>query len=390
MQKKLLLAGGSHADISIIIAAQKLGYWVITSGNNPDDLGHIHSDEYCPEDYSKPAAMLKLAEQLKIDVICASANDFSAISCAYVADKLSLPGHDNYETALTIHHKDKFRTFCSDINILVPKAISFSKDHDINDVKRKLSFPMIVKPVDLSGGKGIMKVQNESELLLAIEDAFVQTKSERLVIEEFIVGTNHGYSTFIKDGKVIFTFMDDEHYFVNPYLVAGASTSLHYTNKIAEHLNASLEKMSKSLKLVDGLLHVQFILKDEAPYIIEVCRRTPGDLYVKLVEYATQFNMSEAIVKSVSGESIWMYDINNIDYVTRHCVMSQDEGLIDKVVYNDFELRIFNKMVFYEKGDQISDPLTYKAEIDFIKYANKDDMIKSVDAIEKNIYIKFL
>lgn len=388
MKKKLLIAGGSHADIPIIQAAKDLGYWVITSGNNPNDLGHNFSDEYYPEDYSNPEKILKLAKTLVIDAICASSNDFSAISCAYTAQKLHLPGHDDYETALIIHHKDKFRKFSLENNILAPKAVSLSMNDNIHLVNLELNYPVIVKPVDLSGGKGITKVEAKENLNKAIYDAFKLSKNNKIVIEEFIEGTNHGYSTFIKNGKVVFVFMDDEHYFINPYLVSGASTSLQYTKHISDQLNESLHLMASKLNLVDGLLHVQFILKDDTPYIIEICRRTPGDLYVKLVEYATGFNMSKAIVKSVTGNTIDEYATKKISYITRHCVMSEEGGYIDHVVYGEIAPNIFDKMVFYKSGDLIKDPLVYKAEIDFIRYEDKEDMSKNINSIAQNIKIE--
>jgi biotin carboxylase len=88
--KKLLLVGGSHADIPVIQAAHQQGFYVITTGNKKDDLGHRLADIYYPADYSDPKQILDLAQRLKIDAICPSANDFSALSCAYTAEKLGL------------------------------------------------------------------------------------------------------------------------------------------------------------------------------------------------------------------------------------------------------------------------------------------------------------
>ncbi len=374
--------GGSHADIPIIQAAKKLGLWVITTGNNPKDLGHVYGDEYYSEDYSKPHNIYLLAKKLQVDAICASSNDFSAIACAYAAQKLHLGGHDTLDTALTIHHKDRFRAFALTEGLCVPQTVTYNQESRDN-----YNYPLIVKPIDLSGGKGIQKVMNKKELDKAIVHAKALSKSDNVVIEEFIEGSNHGYSTFIKEKKVVFAFMDDEHYFHNPYLVGGASTSLHYTQAIANELNHDLEKMASRLNLVDGLLHVQFILKGNRPYIIEICRRTPGDLYVKLVEYATGFDMPKAIIYSVLSKKIEDYSIKKLSYITRHCVMSPEEKIVNRVEYGSFEAKIFDKMVFYAKGDKISNPLTYKAEIDFIRYENKEDMQKSINKIVEDIII---
>ncbi len=80
-----------------------------TTGNNPNLIGHQYANEYIEADYSDQIAILGLSRKLSIDAICSSANDFGAITASYVAEKLSLPGHDNYKTALIIHQKDKFK-----------------------------------------------------------------------------------------------------------------------------------------------------------------------------------------------------------------------------------------------------------------------------------------
>lgn len=374
MRGHILIAGGSHADIPIIFAAKKAGYKVITSGNNAKDLGHIHSDLYVPADYSDPDAILKIAKDHDIEAIVASANDFSAISCSYVAQQLKLPGHDPVETTKTLHHKDRFRALAQQLKLNIPNAIRITKSEAERIKDLPLVLPVIVKPVDLSGGKGMTKVNTLDQLRGALQKAFSATQKEYIVIEEYIQGSNHGYSTFLLDGKIVFAFMDDEHYFLNHYLVSGASTSLSYSKTLANKLNQQLEILAGELNLVDGLLHVQFILHNNEPYIIEICRRTPGDLYVKLVEYATDFPMSNAMIKFVTGTTPENFSIKQINWITRHCAMSKQNGTICNLEYGIFKQMIIDKMTFYKPGDKINNYLTYKAEIDFIQYKNKKEM----------------
>jgi len=374
LSRRILIAGGSHADIPVILAAKKAGYEVLTSGNKPQDLGHRYGDRYVPADYSDPEAILGIAGEYRVDALAASANDFSALSCAYAAERLRLPGHDPFETAKTLHHKDRFRALARQLQLNVPDAISLTKKEATTLKNLPLRFPVMVKPVDLSGGKGMTRVQSPAQLTTAIHKAFRSTQKESIVIEEYIQGSNHGYSSFLLDGKIVFGFMDDEHYFLNPYLVSGASTSLKYSKQLAKKLNRQLERLAQAMNLVDGLLHVQFILRDDDPYIIEICRRTPGDLYVKLVEYATGFSMSDAMIQFVSGTTPKDFSQGPIRWITRHCVMAGDNGRICGVDYGIFEQMIMDKMTFYRSGDPIGDYRTYKAEIDFIRYRDREEM----------------
>ncbi len=105
----MLLAGGSYGDIPLIKKAKELGFYVITSGNVKEDLGHNYSDECHLVDFSDKEELLLLAERLEIDAILPSCHDLSMISCSYVAEMLSLSGYDSYITTIRLHHKDKFR-----------------------------------------------------------------------------------------------------------------------------------------------------------------------------------------------------------------------------------------------------------------------------------------
>ena len=109
--KKLLLLNGGHSEITLIEEAHKLGYYVITSGNDSHLIGHRLADENIFEDYSNYEKMLRIAEVNKIDAVVSCANDFGAITASYIAEKMGLPGHDSFETTLLLHQKDGFKKF---------------------------------------------------------------------------------------------------------------------------------------------------------------------------------------------------------------------------------------------------------------------------------------
>ncbi|MBE0472557.1 MAG: ATP-grasp domain-containing protein [Methyloprofundus sp.] len=392
MQKnkpKILIAGGGYADIPLIHAAQSLGYHVITSGNKESDLGHIESDQYCPGDFSDPEAMLSIAQEQDVEAACACCNDFSALSVAYVAEKLGLPGHDSFETALTIHHKDRYRAFAEENDIPTPKALGYS---DIESALRALDFltlPVIIKPVDLTGGKGITRVDSHTEFHTALDYAFSASKSKRVVVEEFIKGSRHGFSAFIKQGKIVFHFTDNEHYHLSPYLVSAASTPSKVPKSAITKLIEQSEKICHLLSLVDGIFHVQFILREGEPYIIEICRRAPGDLYVKLVEHATGVKYPVWIVRAAAGLDI--PDVRQEESqggFVRHCIMGEKTGTL-AVVYIDplVEKRIVDRLVWWKEGDIVENPETHKFGILFVKYDDSSDIMAEAEKLSKLVRV---
>ena len=148
-KKKLLIAGGSHSDIPLIQSGKKLGYHVITSGNNKNDIGHKYADETHLEDFSNKEAMLDLAKKLKIDAICSSSNDFSVITSTYIAEKLGLQGHDSYETTEKLHHKDKFKKFALENKLLVPNSLSFDTIENTRNHLNKIKYRQFFQLLDI-------------------------------------------------------------------------------------------------------------------------------------------------------------------------------------------------------------------------------------------------
>jgi len=107
-----------------------------------------------------------------ISAICACCNDFSALSSAYVAENLGLPGHDSYNTAKIIHHKDLYRQFALENAILSPTAMGFTNIKKALNHIESLSFPLLIKPVDLTGGKGISTINHIAQAQPALEKHF--------------------------------------------------------------------------------------------------------------------------------------------------------------------------------------------------------------------------
>ena len=223
-KKRMLLLGGSHAEIPLIQAAQSLGWYVITTGNAREGLGHPYADKNVFADFSDKDAMLELAKSEGVQAVCSGCNDFALLSTVYVCEKLELPGHDSYATSIEIHHKDKYRALASRLGIPTPRALVVRSADEFEVAIAQLTFPIIVKPVDLTGGKGIHRAVNADEAREAYKDASSRTRQDHIVVEEFVQGTNHGFSAMLVKGKVAFAFSDNEQYFVNKYLVSGANS----------------------------------------------------------------------------------------------------------------------------------------------------------------------
>lgn len=390
IKKKLLVVGGGYAEIPLIRAGKSLGYHVVTTGNKANDIGHLYSDEFHLVDFSDREAVLSLSKKLDISAICSSCNDFSALSSAFVAEVLNLPGHDSLSTSELLHHKDKYRAFALKNNICSPKAEGFSILEDALLSINSWRYPLMVKPVDLTGGKGVLKVDSIQEAASALKRAFLVSKAGRVVVEEFIAGSRHGFSVILKNKKVHFYFSDNEHYYLNQYLVSAASSPSIIPFSAELKLCEYSEQIASTLELVDGIFHIQFIMREGEPIIIEICRRAPGDLYIQLVEMSTGIEYSKLILLPFVGEMLpKLVRKEKVGFYSRHCIMSGKSGVVKGVTYDKSILsNIVDKFVWWNKGDVIDDFLTTKLGIIFLKFDSMSEMLKKTEQLSELIKVE--
>lgn len=393
MKKKLLVLNGTHSDIPLIQAGKKLGYYVITTGNNPTLIGHQYADEYIPADFSDYKLIASIAAEHKIDAVCSCANDFGAITASYVAEQLGLPGHDSFETTLVLHHKDKFKELSQRHNLRTPEAKGFHDESLALEYALSLNYPVIVKPIDLTGGKGISKAIAVEEKKAAIHKAFDMSPSKRIVVEQFIEGTYHSFSTFIVDQKCAFAFSDNEYFSSDPLCCITSAGPADKIESVHSILVEECEKLAKILNLKDGRLHLQYVMDAEGnPYVLEYTRRMSGDLYSYPVQRALGIDTPEWIVKAECGLNCkdCPKDIVQHGYVGRHCLRATRNGTIKNYSIDpELEKYIFNRVVWISPSLEITNYKAQRFGVIFFEFPSRDIMDKIVSRIDDYISVEY-
>lgn len=308
--KKMLFVNGSYNEIPLIRAAHELGMYVITSGNDRNGAGHAYADKYVPCDYSDKDAILQIASSEQVDAICSCGNDFGAISASYACEKLGLPGHDSYQNTRYFHEKDQFKQLCEKLNFSTPRSAAFSNTEDAVKYLGNVDFPLMIKPSDLGGGKGITVVCSYEDAVTAIEKAYELSKIKKILVEEYVEGTQHGFTCFIKAGKVRFAYMTDDYSYLNPYMVWLAIP--HDDPALRDRIVEDVEKMAAELQLADGMLTIQYLKKDGKPYYIETMRRCLGNMHYKCISWDYEADIYKLFVANEAGLETEDY-LNQID-----------------------------------------------------------------------------
>lgn len=367
--KRVLILGGSHRDIPLIKAAQELGYYVITLGDRDYYLGHTYSDKTYKIDFNDLDAIKKVISGERIDAIIPGCGEESYLNTVKLSHQLSIGNFDTYTTAKLLHNKYAFKEFCLQHDISTPKG------HNLSENKIRLSFPIVVKPTDLSGGRGVQIVYTEPELNEALKEAAIV--SDDIFLEEHIEGQLIAYSVFIKDKNVEYGFTGKDDSYLNPYLVTTAYP-IEVEQKTLVKLKSDINKIAHKLDLVDGAFHAQVIIKDSIPYIIDITRRIPGDLYPDLIEYCDTVKYSKAVVKAYLGEKISDELIPNSkqNFVIRHCVMPDKNGVFEKLVIDKkLKEKVVYRLNLISEKSIVNDYLHTQIEIIFIRLDQADKEI---------------
>ncbi|MBP5551681.1 MAG: hypothetical protein J6X93_06500 [Bacilli bacterium] len=350
--KKVLFVNGSYNEIPLIEAAHKLGYYVITSGNDEKGEGHKYSDEYVPCDYSDKESIYKLAKKLHVDGICSCGNDFGALSAAYASEKLNLNGHDSYHNCRYFHEKDKFKELCDTLCISTPRSYVFT-DFSFGVVfLEKAIFPLIIKPNDLGGGKGISIVSDIESGLIALEKAFQVSKSKVVLIEEYIDGPQFGYTCFIKDKSIAFDYLSQDYSYLNPFMVWSAVANFpdEYC-ELRSIIRHDVKLLSQYLNVYDGFLTIQLKVKDNKPYYIETMRRCLGNMHYICISNDFHFDAYELFLANELG-------LNTDDYLAK--VKEQQQASAFMGLYANCN----GKYLGYEVDDRYKKLLFYKYEVE--------------------------
>lgn len=356
--KKALLLCATHNDLGLIRALKKLGFYIVATGGIKGLHGEKLCDKFILADYSNKELILEIAKKEKISAVVQNCNDFGVYSAAFVAQKLGLKGYDSYETILTIHNKDKFKQFCLENDI--PSPISKGFD-DINKAQNYIKtsnpkFPLIIKPIDLSGGKGVSVAQNATQAQLAITKAFKTSRAKRIVIEPFIKGTQHGYCTFLINGKIAAVCSNNEYSILNPYRVEMDTFPADNFNKVAQTLNSTIEKIAKILHLKDGIFHCQYIYDGQRVWIIEAMRRILGNMYHIPGNLLTNIDWEYWETRAKCGLSLADFPKNTKQegFFAYKTILADKNGVFDKVqIPKAYEKYLCGEYILRKRGYKI-------------------------------------
>ena len=305
-----MLLGGLRYLLPVIDAAHNMGCHVITCDYLPDNIAHKYSDEYHNVSILDREAVLSLARELRIDGIMSFAVDPGVVTAAYVAERLGLPSAGPYESICILQDKEKFRGFLENNGFNVPRSRGFSSYEEAYASRDYFTWPVIVKPVDSAGSKGVSRVDSPEDLRPAFDNAKSHSFSGKVIIEEFIEkqGCSSDSDSFSVDGKLEFVSFSAQRFDENadnPYTPAAYSWPSTFTKGQETELTSEIQRLLTLLQMRTSIYNIETrIGTNGRPYIMEVSPRGGGNRLAEMLRMATGVDMITAAIKAALGEKV--------------------------------------------------------------------------------------
>lgn len=356
--KKILILGGSFAQLPFIVEAEKRGYYTILVDYLEDNPGQKYANEYFNLSTTDKEGVLELALKVKPDVVYSYASDPAAPTVAYVADKLKLKYANSPTSVNILGEKNKFKEFLKQNSFNVPNYIVINyTDVKIKEIE-KLKLPFFIKPTDSSGSKGVSLVTSLNDVQRAIEKASSFSRNKILIAEEYI-DTEwrqiHG-DIFVENGKIVFSHLGDHHFDIdeNSFVPYATSWPSIYSENDLLNVSIEIQRVLNLLKYHNGPINVEARIRDNEVYLMELGPRNGGNFVPLISKISTGFDMIKALFNQFEGitnTSNYPDKKHSCYYVLR----SFKEGVLNKISYSSkIEKNIIEKYIYKNIGDKVN------------------------------------
>lgn len=359
--KKLLILGATAYSINVINIAKGMGIYTIVVDPVKDAPAKKHADKYFDVDTTNIDKLYQIALDEKIDGVFTGYSDVNLFSCRTLCDKLGLPFYATREQLEKTTDKLRFKEMCRKYDVgTVPQ-------YEEADLPRAEIYPIIIKPADSWGSKGISVCYSYADTPEAVEKAIHYSKTSQIIIEKYM----GGYDVFnldyvMQDGKILLSAVGDryvntEQKGLSPLTAAGTYPS-KYLDKYIEKLDANVKRMFYEEGMHNGTAFIQSFCDGEDFYFFEMGYRTGGgqgsiplkvicDLdYVEcLINFALTGKMSDRDLSQYANPAYENKCSCALVVILKSGVIGKIEGM-DKIAALPENINITQ---FYQEGQEV-------------------------------------
>ena len=363
--KKILLLGGSAQQTVAIRAAKKLGYFTIVCDYLPDNPGQYIADRFYGASTTDVEAIYDIARKEGVDGILAYASDPAALPAAIVAERLGLPTNPAKSVEI-LGLKHPWRQFLQKNGFACPKVYTFHPNTPISEIQDHsdhFSFPLVVKPTDSSGSKGVTMLNNWSGLEDAVRRADSFSRNKILLIEEYIqrgFPSIIGGDIFVWNGAIVLYGEMEclRDTLRSPLIPIGKKMPVSLTELQRGRIHNELQRIVTALGVRFGEMNIEILLdKEDKVHFLELGPRAGGNMIPIQLSDIWGIDLVRANVQAAMGETPEFIGtrLKALPGCHMHYVLhSYEAGRFQNIDIDDSIRRFVYREVIYKKeGDTV-------------------------------------
>ncbi|SNU02003.1 carbamoyl-phosphate synthase large subunit [Ruaniaceae bacterium KH17] len=297
----LLVIGASSLQVPAIVTAQRLGYRVAAVDRNPSAPGARIADEFAQVSTTDAIGIKEVAAGCGAQGIITIGTDLPMRALAFASQALGLRSPSE-ESAYVATDKIAMHEALDGAGVPIPKSVPIVEKRDLAAASG-VGFPLILKPADSSGSRGVTRVDSADELEPAYVYACRHSPTGHVIAQQFLRGAEFSVEGFCIGATPRIVAITDKVTTGPPHFVeVGHSQPSALSPDDRRCVNDTVMRAARALRLSDCAIHAEIMMTADGPRIIEVGARLGGDFITShLVPLSTGVDMIRSLIEIVIG-----------------------------------------------------------------------------------------
>lgn len=304
MPRKIVIIGASELQNPLILKAKEMGFETHVFAWKSGDIGERTADHFYPVSIVEKEQILEACRCIRPDAVATIASDLAAITVNYLANALGLPSNPP-ETAYIASNKYAMRSTFQKAGLATPAFVKVRPGDDLSPI-HSMQLPIIVKPTDRSGSRGIYKLNTLDGLEEAIARSVDASFEKMAIVEEYIEGEEYSCESISQNGKHHFLTMTKKFttgapHFIETGHLEPSALDEDTVCRAKEIIFSALD----ALHITTGASHAEFKVLPGSKEIrlIEIGARMGGDcIGSDLVQLTTGYDFVRMVVQAAAGD----------------------------------------------------------------------------------------
>lgn len=315
---KLLILGGSNVQLNTVKRAKKKGHTVIVSDYYPDAPAKEVSDFGEPASTFDVQANIEVAQRYGIDGILTMGTDQPVFTVAKVAERCGLPALIDVSTAKAATNKKVMKEIFKRSNIPTVDYRIINKHFNESDIQG-LKFPVVVKPLDSQGQRGVLKLDSIEEIRDVFDRVLGFSREKEILVEEYYPSDEITVSGWVCRGKLhILTVTDRICYCNYPHI--GICIAHDFPSKFTDKYISEIEEISiritEAFNIQEGPVYFQMLIGDLGIKVNEIACRIGGAYEDEFIPLVTGVDILDMLIEASLGrkygtEALEAYSLRN-------------------------------------------------------------------------------